>query len=161
MSEVRNRHSTPKRKNQMSESNTTSGRRTSAIRHFTDLIVWQKVHAIALEVFRLSRTWPREERYALTDQVRRASRSVGGNIAEAWGKRRYEASFVAKLVDADGEAHETEHWLINAEAHTYISAAQLAGLRSQLDEVGRMLGSMINNPTPFIAKRPSSRSSDF
>jgi four helix bundle protein len=144
----------------MSEFGPASGRRTSSIRHFTDLIVWQKAHAIALEVFRLSRTWPPEERYALTDQVRRSSRSVGGNIAEAWGKRRYEASFVAKLVDADGEAHETEHWLINAEAHTYISAVQLAGLRSQLDEVGRMLGSMINNPIPFIAKRPLSRASD-
>ena len=85
----------------------------------------------------MSRTWPPEERYALTDQVRRSSRSVGANIAEAWGKRRYEASFVAKLVDADGEAHETEHWLINAEAHGYITNEQLSGLRSRLAEVGR------------------------
>ena len=129
-------------------------RKSAPIRHFTDLIVWQKAHAIALEVFRLSRTWPPEERYALTDQVRRASRSVGANIAEAWGKRRYEASFVAKLVDSDAEAHETEHWLINAEAHGYITNPQLAGLRSQLAEVGRMLGSMINHPAPFVAKRP-------
>jgi four helix bundle protein len=137
----------------MSGIDITAGRRTSAIRHFTDLIVWQKAHDIALEVFRLSKTWPPEERYALTDQVRRASRSVGGNIAEAWGKRRYEASFVAKLVDADAEAHETEHWLINAEAHGYISSEQLRGLRSRLSEVGRMLGSMINKPAPFVAKR--------
>jgi four helix bundle protein len=143
----------------MAENYTASGRRRSAIRHFTDLIVWQKAHAIALEVFHLSKTWPREERYALTDQVRRSSRSVGANIAEAWGKRRYEAAFVAKLVDADGETHETEHWLINAEAHSYISGVQLAGLRSQLDEVGRMLGSMINHPIPFIAKRPPTRAS--
>ena len=130
-------------------------RQTAApIRHFTDLIVWQKAHAIALETFRLSKSWPLEERYALTDQLRRSSRSVGANIAEAWGKRRYEAAFVAKLVDADAESHETEHWLINAEAHTYISAAQLENLRAQLDEVGRMLGSMINNPLSFVAKRP-------
>jgi four helix bundle protein len=123
------------------------------IRHFTDLIVWQKAHTVALAVFRLSKAWPVEERYALTDQVRRSSRSVGANISEAWGKRRYEPAFVAKLVDADGEAHETEHWLINAEAHDYISATELAELRSRLDEVGRMLGAMINNPTSFIAKR--------
>ena len=137
----------------MSEIDLNPGRRTSAIRHFTDLIVWQKAHAVALKVFELSVTWPRDERYALTDQVRRSSRSVGGNIAEAWGKRRYEASFVAKLVDADAEAHETEHWLINAEAHGYISSEQLSGLRSRLSEVGRMLGSMINKPAPFVAKR--------
>ena len=126
------------------------------IRHFTDLIVWQKAHAVALEVFRLSKTWPQEERYALTDQVRRASRSVGANIAEAWGKRRYEAAFVAKLVDSDAEAHETEHWLINAEAHGYITSAQLLDFRSRLAEVGRMLGSMINHPGPFVAKRLTS-----
>ena len=131
-------------------------RKSGPIRHFTDLIVWQKAHAVAQGVFRLSKSWPSEERYALTDQVRRSSRSVGANIAEAWGKRRYEASFGAKLVDADGEAHETEHWLINAEAHGYISDSQLADLRSQLGEVGRMLGSMLNKPASFVAKRPTS-----
>ncbi len=131
-------------------------RRTSAIRHFTDLIVWQKAQQVSLEIFRLSKTWPAEERYALTDQVRRSSRSVGANIAEGWGKRRYEASFVAKLVDADAEAHETEHWLICAEAHGYLLSAKLVELRSLLTEVGRMLGSMINNPASFVAKRPTS-----
>jgi four helix bundle protein len=142
----------------MSESiiQSAGSRRTAPIRHFTDLIVWQKAHAVAQEVFRLSKSWPAEERYALTDQVRRASRSVGANIAEGWGKRRYAASFVAKLVDADGEGHETEHWLINAEAHGYIDSAAVARLRSQLSEVGRMLGSMIKNPAPFVAKRPAS-----
>ena len=135
----------------------TARRSTSApIRHFTDLIVWQKAHAIALDVFCLSKTWLLEEKYALSDQIRRSSRSVGANIAEGWWKRRYEAAFVAKLVDADGEAHETEHWLINAESHGYISSQQLADLRSQLSEVGRMHGSMINKPSPFIAKRLTS-----
>ncbi|MCW5550446.1 MAG: four helix bundle protein [Opitutaceae bacterium] len=133
-----------------------AGRRTPApIRHFTDLIVWQKAQGVALEVFRLSKSWPPEERYALTDQIRRSSRSVGANIAEGWGKRRYEAAFVAKLVDADGETHETEHWLINAESHGYITHEQLAELRAQLSEVGRMLGAMINRPAAFIAKRPT------
>ncbi len=137
----------------MSEISKASARSPVAIRHFTDLIVWQKAHQVALLVFRLSKTWPPEERYSLTDQARRASRSVGANIAEAWGKRRYEASFVAKLVDADGEGYETEPWLINAEAHGYISQAQLTELRSLLAEVGRMLGSMINKPASFVAKR--------
>lgn len=123
------------------------------IRHFTDLIVWQKAHAVAQEVYRLSKTWPSEEKYALTDQIRRSSRSVGANIAEGWGKRRYEAAFVAKLVDADGEAHETEHWLINAEGHGYITAEQSIDLRSRLTEVGRMLGAMMKNPAPFVTKR--------
>ena len=137
----------------MAEVSQTSRGRPAAIRHFTELIVWQKSHAAGLEVFRLSKTWPAEERYALTDQVRRSSRSIGANIAEAWGKRRYEAAFVAKLTDADAEAHETEHWLINAQDHGYSTATQLAVPRALLVEVGKMLGSMINHPAPFIAKR--------
>ncbi|MCB1104295.1 MAG: four helix bundle protein [Opitutaceae bacterium] len=126
---------------------------SAPIRHFTDLIVWQRAHAVAQDVFQLSKSWPAEEKYALTDQIRRSSRSVGANIAEGWGKRRYEAAFVAKLVDADGEAHETEHWLITAEGHGYISPQQSADLRSRLSEVGRMLGAMIKNPAPFVTKR--------
>lgn len=129
------------------------GRRPGAIRHFTELIVWQKARRVGLEVFRLSRTWPRKERYSLTDQVRRSSRSIGANIAEAWGRRRYEGSIVAKLVDADAEANDTEHWLINAEDHGYSTAEQIAPTRAVLVEVGRMLGAMINKPEPVIAKR--------
>jgi four helix bundle protein len=124
----------------------------AAIRHFTDLVVWRKAQEMSLVVFMLSKTWPKEERYALTDQVRRSSRSIGANLAEAWGKRRYEAAFVAKLTDADAEAHETEHWLINAQAHGYITADDLNHLRSLLAEVGRMLGSMITHPESFITK---------
>ena len=126
----------------------------TAIRHFTELIVWQKSHRVALEVFRLPKAFPPEERYALTDQVRRSSRAIGAKIAEAWGKRRYEAAFVAKLVDADAEAHETEHWLINACAHGYCTEAQVAVIRALLLEVGRMLGSMMNAPATCLTKRP-------
>jgi hypothetical protein len=68
-----------------------------AIRHFSDLIVWQKAFALGLKVFAASRSWPKEEKYALIDQVRRSSRSVGANVAEAWGKRRYEAHFIANF----------------------------------------------------------------
>ena len=137
----------------MAEFGQATGSRSAAIRHFTELIVWQKSHAVGLEVFRLSKVWPAEERFALTDQARRSSRSIGTNIAEAWGKRHYEAAFVAKLVDAGAEAHETEHWLINAEAHGYSTPVQLAVARSLLVEVGKMLGSMINHPASFITKR--------
>lgn len=69
----------------------------AAIRHFTDLIAYQKAFELGLDVFRVSKGWPSEERYALTDQVRRSARSVGANIAEAWGKRRYEAHFISKF----------------------------------------------------------------
>ncbi len=79
------------------------------IQHFTELAVYQRSTELAERVFILSRTWPAEERYALTDQIRRAARSVGANLAEAWAKRRYEAHFVSKLTDADGENHEVEH----------------------------------------------------
>ena len=134
----------------------------ATIRHFTDLEAWRKSYELGLEGFPLSKTWPAEERYALTDQVRRSSRSIGANLAEAWGKRRYEAAFVAKLTDADAGAHETEHWLINAQAHSYISAADLNKLRALLDEVGRMLGSMIARPAPFLTKpSPSAKSGPY
>src|SRR5882757_6020165 len=101
----------------MSEVRSQPESHSQAIRGFTDLIVWQKARQLGLRVFELSQSWPAVERYALTDQIRRSSRSVGANIAEAWGKRRYEAAFVAKLVDSDAEAHETEHWLIVAHDH--------------------------------------------
>jgi len=136
----------------MSEIRQTASRRPAAIRHFTELIVWQKAHAAGLEIFRPSKAWPVEARYALTGQVRRSSRSIGANIAEAWGKRRYEAAFLGKLTDADAEAHETEQWLINAQDHGYSTAEQLGASRALLVEVGKMLGSMINNPTPFLTK---------
>ena len=123
------------------------------IRSFTDLIVWQKARLLGQRVFELSKAWPTAERYALIDQVWRSSRSVGANIAEAWGKRRYEASFVAKLVDSDAEAHETEHWLIVAHDHEYLRSDDFAQLRDLLSEIGRMLGSMINKPKAFVSRQ--------
>ena len=111
-----------------------------AIHRFSDLIVWQKAFALGLKVFAASKSWPREEKYALIDQVRRSSRSVGANIAEAWGKRRYEAHFISKLSDADAELHETEHWLQCALAHGYLSEDELKEMDRLLHEVGRMLG---------------------
>ena len=130
---------------------------SAPIRHFTDLIVWQKAFDLGLRVREFSKTWPREEKYALIDQVRRSSRSVSANIAEAWGKRRYEAHFVSKLSDSDTELLETENWLMFAKEHGYLAAADFDSLHALMREVGRMLGSMMQHPEPFLLRdaRPS------
>jgi four helix bundle protein len=122
------------------------------ISHFTDLRVYQKSVESAGRIFILSKRWPAEEKYSLTDQARRAARSVGANIVEAWGKRRYEAHFVSKLSDADAENHEVEHWLITAQRDGYLSGTEFDQLLEQKREVGRMLGSMMQNPRPFLLK---------
>ncbi|MEM1042686.1 MAG: four helix bundle protein [Bacteroidota bacterium] len=96
-------------------------------------------------VFELTKQFPREERYALTDQVRRSSRSVGAKIAEAWHKRRYKAHFVSKLSDADAELAETEHWIQTARDCGYITAGEAAALESQSRGVGRMLGAAMRD----------------
>jgi four helix bundle protein len=127
-----------------------------SIRHFSDLIVWQKSFNAALKIYEASKAWPKAERYALTDQVRRFSRSVGANIAEAWGKRRYEAHFVSKLTDADAELHETENWLRFALRHGYLNEADFKVMTGFLGEVGRMLGSMMAKPGPFLLAREKS-----
>lgn len=118
--------------------------------HFTELDVYQRSFALAGHVFQRSKRWPAEERYALTDQIRRASRSVGSNLAESWGKRRFEAHFVMKPTDADGENHELEHWLRSAHRDGYLLPHELGELMAAKLEVGRMLGRMIPNPTPFL-----------
>jgi four helix bundle protein len=119
------------------------------IESFRDLKVYQTAFALQQEVFRVSRSFPREERYALTDQVRRSSRSVGANIAEAWQKRRYEAHFVSKLTDADGEQAETQHWLYTAYASGYVSEAVHNELLSMAKTLGRMIGAMLAKPSAF------------
>ena len=139
-----------------------TGRRTSrAIRHFSDLEVYRDAFRLGLRSFDLSRSFPADERYALTDQLRRAARSVGANIAEAWGKRRYEAHFVSKLSDADTELHETEHWLACALKHGYIEREAFDALRAEIASVGRRLGAMMANPKPFLLKSRPSPSSDL
>ena len=120
------------------------------INHFTELLVYQKASNLAAQVFVISRNWPMGERYSLTDQIRRAARSVGANIAEAWGKRRYEAHFISKLTDADGENHEVEHWLLTARRDGSLTESEFVALLEQKREVGRMVGSLIQNPGPFL-----------
>jgi len=90
--------------------------------------------------------------YSLTDKVRRASRSVGANISEAWAKRRYPAHFVSKLTDADAELQETRHWLSRAIAYGYLPLEAGAALEQRCDRVGGMLGNMIQNPESFTKR---------
>ncbi len=131
-----------------------SGRRRA--RCFRDLVVYQKARDVARNVYELSRGFPNEERYSLTDQGGRASRSVGAQIAEAWGKRRYEKHFVSKLTDADSEQLETQHWLETAFDCGYIDANQRDSLCNDLKEIGRMLNSMIEKAASFCASSASS-----
>jgi len=116
---------------------------------FRDLIVYQKSYKLGLEIFQLTKTFPREELYSLTDQIRKSSRSVPSNIAEAWYKRRYVKSFVAKLIDSSGEAAETEVWLDYSLDLKYIEKGKHDELVDQYEEVLKMLNSMIQNPDKF------------
>ena len=105
-----------------------------------------------MEIFNISKIWPREEKYSLTDQIRRSSRSVCTNLREAWAKRRYEAHFISKLTDSDGENSETDTWVDFAKDCGYISVVDHSRLKKECKEVGGMLGSMLVNPAPFLIK---------
>ena len=116
---------------------------------FRDLKVYQLAYQLAMEIFHESKSFPPEERYSLTDQIRRASRSVAANIAEGYRKKRYPKMFVSKMADADGEATETQVWLDFARDCGYLSPQLQAKLTAGYEEVGRMLGGMINDPERF------------
>ena len=115
-----------------------------------DLEVYKKAYQVAMRVFEVSKRFPPEERYALTGQIRRSSRSVCLNLREAWAKRRYEAHFVSKLTDCDGENSETDSSLDFAKDCGYITTLEHKELTGFCHEVGKMLGSMINNPDSFL-----------
>lgn len=117
-----------------------------------ELTVYSKAYELAMQVFELSGRFPSEEKYALTSQIRRSSRSVCLNLREAWAKRRYEAHFISKLTDCDGENNETDSSLDFAKDCRYITEIQHKSLSELNREVGRMLGAMINNPDPFLMK---------
>jgi len=119
------------------------------IENFRDLKVYQIAFKLQQEIFEISKGFPREELYSLTDQIRRSSRSIGANIAEAWHKRRYQAHFVSKLSDSDAEQAETQHWLDTAKACGYISHEKHHTLLGKCMKIGRMFGSMINKPETF------------
>ena len=122
---------------------------TGYARSFKDLRVYQKAREVSRAVFKLTKTFPKEEMYSLTDQIRRSARSVGAQIAEAWGKRRYEKHFLSKLTDADAEQLETQHWVSEALDCGYFTPADAAALNSGLEEIGRMLNSMMEKSAQF------------
>ena len=120
------------------------------IRSAKDLKVYKKAYDVAMRVFALSKAFPPEERYALTGQVRRSSRSVCMNLREAWAKRRYEAHFLSKLTDCDGENSETDTSLDFARECAYISEEEHSSLVREVAEVGKMLGGMMKAPNKFL-----------
>lgn len=120
-----------------------------------ELTVYAKAYALAMRVFVLTKRFPPEERYALTGQIRRSSRSVCMNLREAWAKRRYPAHFVSKLTDCDGEVNETDTSLDFARDCGYITADEHRDLAALGSEVGRMLGAMIQKPESFLLPPPT------
>ncbi len=123
------------------------------VRSHGDLEVYQLAFKAAMQIFELTKRFPKEEIYSLTDQIRRSSRSVCTNTSEAWRKRRYEAAFVSKLNDAEAEAGETQAWLEFACECQYMDKATMLALYQTYDQVIGKLVTMENNPAPWIMKK--------
>jgi four helix bundle protein len=121
----------------------------SNYRGFRDLIVYQKSYKLAMDIFEITKTFPKEEKYSLVDQTRRSSRSVPSNIAEAWVKRKYPKSFVSKLLDSLAEESETEVWIDMSKDCKYIDEQIHNSLLERYNEIAKMLSSMINSPDKF------------
>ena len=119
------------------------------INSFTELIVYQVSFQLAMEIFELTKSFPPEEKYSLTDQIRRSSRAVPSNIAEAWAKKLYPKHFISKLSDSLGEAYETVVWLDFSLACGYIEPEDNIRLKEKYEEVSKMLNGMILNPEKF------------
>jgi four helix bundle protein len=115
-----------------------------------DLRVYKLAYELAMQIFELTKSFPPEEKYALTSQIRRSSRSICLNLREAWAKRRYEAHFVSKITDCDGENSETDSALDFAKDCGYISANEHKLLTARCAEIGRMLNGMIKKSESFL-----------
>lgn len=116
---------------------------------FKELLAYKKSFELAMEIFELSKEFPKEERYSLTDQIRRSSRSVSANIAESYRKRRYINHFISKLTDSDAENSETNVWLEFSLKCEYISKEKFDLLNMKNIEIGKLINYMINNPGKF------------
>jgi four helix bundle protein len=115
-----------------------------------ELTVYKSAYKLAMDIFEMTKTFPSDEIYALTSQIRRSSRSVCLNLREAWAKRRYEAHFLSKLTDCDGENSETDSSLDFAKDCGYVSGQRHHELTSACAEIGRMLGGMMKKPESFV-----------
>ena len=120
-----------------------------AYRGYRDLKVYQLSYKLALEIHKITKTFPKEEKFSLIDQMRRSSRSVPTNIAEGWKKRRYQKMFISKIVDAAGEAGETEVWLDFARDFGYLNESKHNDLLTRYEEVNKMLYGMIDKADKF------------
>jgi four helix bundle protein len=125
-------------------------------RSFRELKVYEKAREAAKQVFAASQGFPREERFALTDQIRRSSRAVKAILAEAWARRRYKAAFINKIDEGLGEANETQSWLDDALDAQYLSAANFTDLDERYQAIGGMLSRMIDRADDFCKHAPSS-----
>ena len=123
------------------------------VNSFRDLEVYKLARQLSLDIFETSKNFPKEEMYSLTDQMRRSSRSVGAQIAEAWAKRRYKKHFISKLTDSDGEQQETQHWVETAFDCGYISPAKNKDWLDRYSVIGRMLNSMIRKADSFCFQK--------
>jgi len=119
------------------------------VNSFRDLEVYRLSRELAATIFEITKQFPGEEKFSLTDQIRRSSRSIGAQIAEAWAKRRYVKHFVSKLTDADGEQQETQHWLEVARDCGYINEKEAKQLIAEYQKLGKMIGSMIGKAPSF------------
>jgi four helix bundle protein len=126
-----------------------------AVQNAKQLRVYVRAYDLAMNDFRLTQKFPADEKFSLTSQVRRSSRSVCLNLCEAWAKRRYEAHFLSKLTDCDGEINETETALDFAHDCGYLSTADHQGLVVECQGIGKMLGAMIQDPQGFLVPKPS------
>jgi len=123
------------------------------VKSFRELEVYKLARELAKEIFEITKGFPKEEVYSLTSQIRRSSRSVGAQIAEAWGKRRYIKHFESKLTDADGEQLEIQHWIETSLDHNYITQDVAQNLIAKYETVGKQIGSMISKSNIFCCKQ--------
>jgi len=122
------------------------------VNSYKELEVYKLAKQLSAEIFEITKRFPKEETYSLIDQVRRSSRSIGAQIAEAWAKRKYNKHFISKLTDADGEQQETQHWIETACDCKYLSAEKKLYFIEKYSEIGKMLQSMINKADTFCKK---------
>src|SRR2546423_3457158 len=127
----------------------------SGARSFRELKVYVAARDAARQVFLLTKEFPREERFALTDQIRRSSRAVKAMLAEAWARRRYKAAFINKIDEALGEANETQSWLDDAVDAEYVSKTQFVELNDRYQAIGGMLSRMIDRADDFCKHPPA------
>lgn len=125
------------------------------VESFRELVVYKKARQLSFDIFQITATFPKEEMFSLTDQIRRSSRSIGAQIAEAWAKRRYEKHFISKLTDADAEQQETQHWLDTATDCGYLTRNQVITLNERCTEIGRLLNGMMAKADLFCGPPPT------